>query len=523
MPDRSPVIFPKMPQRSLALNQGRGDRNDPDREEDPSRRLPPLLRTLETARWYEAPRHEARAVDRRGRRAPHRRARSLHAHLHGRRHGQRARLLRAPHACADGARREHPAWTSTRRWRSTPMETCSPPRPASNHAGIQVVGPTDHALQVDLLRPQRPSPRGSPATRTCPACWRAARQGRRDMLEGVGADEGSSSTPRGCTTAAKGDVQVKLAALKQGGRDGALVVVSRDPHPAPAVPAMPATQAAGCATTSRPAEPQLRVRVSESAQQRRGRRPALRPSGRLRPSAAAPTSGRRLGPHQPRRAGASAQRRMPPSFHTDPLITRGLRIALHRSARTQWWPTRPGASASEAEVTVVTTTCRWAPPRRRGGEGDPGDAGGRRQPAQPHPSRLARGLPATGPDKPASAFGPGQHAQFPSARRVAAAVPHHAFGKPVPAFIRLRPQPAYAVTRVSVRAHHGLVSKCCGDSQGRHRSRRRPRSAEVRTHGTTSRHAGHALPHLRRRPHRDVVARAVTSSARSRTAAARGG
>ena len=169
---------------------------------------------------------------------------------------------------------------------------------------------------------------------------------------------------------------MKLATYRNGTRDGALVVVSRDLTKA--VP--PKTAIAGlrdaAAAARRLGDYGLAVEriYAELNEVAGGRRPApfdvvrLRRGTLRRTLAARLSMGRRLGLRQPRRAGAARARRRDAGELLDRAADvpgRLGRLPRARASRSSW-PTRPGASTSRARSPSSPTTCRWARrPRRR--------------------------------------------------------------------------------------------------------------------------------------------------------------
>ena len=116
---------------------------------------------------------------------------------------------------------------------------------------------------------------------------------------------------------------MKLATLRDGSRDGRLLVVRRDGEAgAPAPDAWPTLQRALDDWTA--AEPALRA-IADRARPRRARRHPDRSAAARRAAAARVRVGRRLGVPQPR-ASSCARRaapQPPPTLETDPLIYQG--------------------------------------------------------------------------------------------------------------------------------------------------------------------------------------------------------
>jgi catechol 2,3-dioxygenase-like lactoylglutathione lyase family enzyme len=124
-----------------------------------------------------------------------------------------------------------PAWTQHLALEVGSMEELLAAKARLEADGIEVVGPTDHALvPVDLLlRSQRPPP-GTGLQHPHAGNDEAARRSEVGHDQRVGGDEKGAAAR---ALDARRQLQdlgpaMKLATLKRGGRDGTLVVVSRD-------------------------------------------------------------------------------------------------------------------------------------------------------------------------------------------------------------------------------------------------------------------------------------------------------
>ena len=160
---------------------------------------------------------------------------------------------------------------------------------------------------------------------------------------------------------------MKLATLKNGTRDGRLVVVSRD--------LTRYTDASFLAPTMQAALDDWQRVVPASGGTGRIARPwrgavgALPRERRAFAAAAGLSVGRRLGLCQPCRTGAQIARQRDAGQSSDRSTDLPGRLGfLPRPARSdRAWPTRPGASISRARSPSSPATCRWARarPRRR--------------------------------------------------------------------------------------------------------------------------------------------------------------
>jgi hypothetical protein len=183
---------------------------------------------------------------------------------------------------------------------------------------------------------------------------------------------------------------MKLATLKDGSRDGRLVVVSRD--------LTRYTDAAGIAARC------SRRSTAGSITPRRWRRwPSSSNMAPCPRSAFTSTTAPAPLPRAYQWADGSAYvnhvelvrkargAEMPPSFWTDPLMYQGGSDTFLGPRDPIRMPTRPSASISRPRSPSSPATCRWASPPRRRRAHPPRDAGQRRQPAQPDP-RTRQGL-----------------------------------------------------------------------------------------------------------------------------------
>ena len=155
---------------------------------------------------------------------------------------------------------------------------------------------------------------------------------------------------------------MKLASLRDGSRDGQLVVVSRD--------LTTAHYATGIAPTLQQAlddwdfmAPQLQDLYDALNAGRAAPSLSLRPGAVHGAAAARLPVGRRLGLHQPRRAGAQgAQRRDARELLHRSADVPGRQRRLPRpAATTSSARPRPSASTSRPRSRSSPATCRWAP------------------------------------------------------------------------------------------------------------------------------------------------------------------
>ena len=187
---------------------------------------------------------------------------------------------------------------------------------------------------------------------------------------------------------------MKLATLKNGTRDGRLVVVSRDLTRYTDASFLAPTLQAALDDWQRLAPASRRAGANRSTTAPCRRR-ASTSTTRIR-RCRAPTSGPTARPTSTMSSWCAkrAAPRCRPSFWTDPLIYQGGSDSFLGAARPDpSWPTRPGASTSRREVAVIIDDVPMGASARRGARRDPpGHAGQRRQPARPDPGRARQGF-----------------------------------------------------------------------------------------------------------------------------------
>ena len=186
---------------------------------------------------------------------------------------------------------------------------------------------------------------------------------------------------------------MKLATLKDGSRDGRLVVVSRDLSRAVAVPRIaPTLQAALDDWNGAPAL--LPMRTGELNEGEIARRDAVRSCARAFASAARLPMGRWLRVRQPCRAGAQGARCDDAAeFWTDPLMYQGGSDSFIGPRDDIVFADEACGIDLEAEVAVVTGDVPMGATPAGGGVVDsPADAGQRCEPAQPDSRGARQGL-----------------------------------------------------------------------------------------------------------------------------------